>query len=262
MRLKHSKFLIGFLLASIVGTLLSCATDKAPLQIENSLPQSELEYYNDSFDRMREDLWDRAGYAYNEDQIQNFKQADLHFDNGKLIIRTKTGSFSKGGLGSNFAFRGDFDVQLDCRINFLNGSSGMDQLLNILVIDKNSMIGKANVIVINLYMGEGGLQGWLKGRGFVNGRWSSSRAEMTENFNGTLRFVRKGREISSFYKKSDKSVWIKIQTIETTANDMMFAFQLRNFFAKRTTIQADRSISAEFDNFKINAAHEIIENEI
>lgn len=43
---------------------------------------------------------------------------------------------------------------------------------------------------------------------------------------------------------------------------MIFGFQLRNFFANRTSIGAMHSISAEFDNFRINAAHEIIEEDI
>jgi hypothetical protein len=43
---------------------------------------------------------------------------------------------------------------------------------------------------------------------------------------------------------------------------MIIGFQLRNFFGNRTTIQANHSISAAFDSFKINAAREIIEEEI
>jgi hypothetical protein len=139
MRNIKTGFIIGFLLLAFLGALLSCVTDKAPLQIENSLPQSELEYYNDSFDKIREDFWDKAGYLSQEEQMQNFKLADMRFENGKLIIRTKTDSFSKGGLAAKYAFRGDFDIQLDCRIDFLKDTFGMDQLLNFLVIDKSGV---------------------------------------------------------------------------------------------------------------------------
>jgi hypothetical protein len=262
MRIKHSKILIGILLAAIVGSLLSCATDKAPLQIENSLPQSELDYYNDSFDVMREDLWNRAGYLSNEEQMQNFQLADMRFENGKLIIRTRTGRFSKGGLGAKFAFRGDFDVQLDCRIEFLKGTSGMDQLLNILVIDKSGKIGQSDFVVINLAMGEGSYMGRLNSRGFTNGRWTHIYSDGMENFNGTLRILRKGKNISTLYKKKGSGTWSKIHTFGATEKDMIFGFQLRNFFANRTSIGAMHSISAEFDNFRINAAHEIIEEDI
>jgi hypothetical protein len=262
MRNKKASFIIGFLLFAFFGALLSCATDKAPWQIENSLPQSELEYYNDSFDKMREDLWDRAGYLYKEEQIHNFKLADMRFENGKLIIRTKTGSFSKGGLGSKYALKGDFDLQLDCRIDFLKGASGMDQLLNMLVVDKSEKLGETNTVVINLSMRDLSYQGWLGSIGIINGSWHKGSSKMIENFDGTLRILRKEKYISTLYKKKGESKWSKISTFRVTENDMIFGFQLRNFFAKRTSIRATQSISAEFDNFRINGAHEIIEEEI
>ena len=232
------------------------------MQIENSLPQSELEYYSDSFDKMSEDLWDRAGYLYREEQVGNFKLADMRFENGKLIIRTKTGSFSKGGLGSKYALRGDFDLQLDCRIDFLKITSGMDQLLNILVTDKSEKIGKADTVVINLAMGELMHQGRLTSGAMINGIWNKGSSKLVESFDGTLRILRKGKYVSALYKTKSAPEWSKLHTFRTTENDMIFGFQLRNFFNKRTRIQATQSISAEFDNFRINAAHGIIEEEI
>jgi len=262
MRNKKDGFIIGFLSLAVLGALLSCATDKAPLQIENSLPQNELAYYNDSFDKMREDLWDRAGYLWCEEQLQNFKLADLRFENGKLIIRTKTASFSKGGLAAKYAFRGDFDIQLDCRIDFLKNTFGMDQFLNVLVIDKSGKIGKADVVVINLTMGGGMHQGWLGTGAQINGRWNKGGSNKMENFDGALRILRKGENISTLYKMKGATAWNKMHTFRSTDNDMIFGFQVRNFFTKRTSIRATQSISAEFDNFRINAAHEIIEEEI
>jgi hypothetical protein len=259
---KKTRFIISFLTLAFLVALLSCAIDKAPLHIEKSLPQSELEYYNDSFDKIRDDFWDRAGYLWREEQIQNFKLADMRFENGKLFISTKTGSFSKGGLASKYAFRGDFDIQLDCRINFLKGTSGMDQLLNFLVIDKSGKIGKASVVVINLTMGEGSYQGWLGTGALINGRWNKGGSQKIENFDGTLRILRKGKNISTLYKKKRATAWNKMHTFRANDNDLVFGFQVRNFFNKRTTIRATQSISAEFDSFRINAAQEIIEEEI
>jgi hypothetical protein len=240
----------------------SCATDKAQLKVENSLPQDELAYYNDTFDNMREDLWDRAGLLYSEKQIQNFRQADMRFENGKLIIRTRKGSFSKGGLGSKYALRGDFDLQLDCRIDFLQGISGMDQLLSLVVFEKSGMIGKGDIVVINLTMGALMHQGWISSGARINGLWNKGSSKLTESFDGTLRILRKGRYVRALYKNKEASEWSKMHTFHTTDNDMLFGFQVRNFFNKRTTIMATQSIHAEFDNFKINAAQEIIEEEI
>lgn len=258
----YFKIFSSIVLIALSGVLLSCATDKAPLQIENRLSQSELDYYSDSFDMLREDLWSRAGYLYSEEQKQNFKLADLHFEDGKLIMRTKTGSFSKGGLYAKFAFRGDFDVQVDCRFEFLKGASGMDQILTILVINKGGGLGKATLVITNLFMDEGWYPGSLQSRCRINGRWYSSRPRKMDDFDGTFRILRKGINIGMLYKNKTSSAWNKIHTFRATEKDMTFGFQLRNFYADRTSIRATHSISAEFDNFRINAAHEIIEDEI
>lgn len=259
---KEAGFIIIFLVLAFLGALLSCATDKAPLLIENRLPRDELAYYSDDFDQMRQDLWNRSGYLWRQEQIQNFKLADQRFENGKLIIRTKTGSFSKGGLAAKYALRGDFDIQLDCRIDFLKGTAGMDQLLNFLVIDKSGKIGKSDVFVISLTMKAGSQKGWLGSGALINGRWTKGGSEEIENFDGTFRILRKSKNISTLYKKKGATAWTKMHTFRATQKDMMFGFQLRNFFNKRANIRATQSISAEFDSFRINAAQEIIEEEI
>ena len=255
---------IGIFVLAFFGALLSCATDKAPLQIENSLPQNELAYYNDSFDKMREDLWDRAGYLYREEQMQNFKLADMRFDNGKLIIRTKTGSFSKGGLSSKYALSGDFDIQLNCRMDFLKGISGkdMDQWFSFGVFDKNQKMEKMTTAAIGLSMRGGGDRGYLFSYCLVNGRRRKGSSQKIETFNGAFRVLRTGKTISTLYKKAGTPEWTQMNTFRVTNNDMLIGFMLRNFFGNRTTIRATHSISAEFDNFIINAAQEIIEEEI
>jgi len=262
MRSKKIRFITGLLTLFILSALLSCATEKAPLQIKNSLPQSELEYYNDSFDKMREELWERAGYLWREDQARNFRQADMRFDNGKLIIRTQTGSFSKGGLGSKYALRGDFDIQLNCRMDFVKGISGMDQVLTVGVYDKSLNIEKMSFAIIGLSMKSELNRGVIFTNGFENGKWKKGNPQKTENFNGVFRIVRNGKTISTLYKKAGTAEWTKMHSFRVKVNDMMVGLQLRNFFRKRTTIRANHSISAEFDSLKINAAQEIIEGEI
>ena len=182
MRNRKAAFFIGFLSLAVFYVLLSCATDQASLKIENSLPQSELAYYNDSFDKIREDLWSRAGFLYRDEQMQNFKLADMRFEKGKLVIRTKTGSFSKGGLGTKYVFRGDFDLQLNFRMDFLKSMYGMDQLLNFIVLDKSGKLGKADVVVINLSMEAGSSQGWLGSGALIKRRWIDGGSKKTKNF--------------------------------------------------------------------------------
>lgn len=261
---KFFKFLIWILLITFVGTMLSCAADKALLQNQSSPPSNELAFYNDDFDKMREDLWDRAGYLYLEEQIKNFKQAYMRFVNGKLVLRTQTGSFSKGGLATKYVLKGDFDIQLDCRMDFIKGLSSvyMDQLFSFAVLDKNPKPGKMNFAAIGLAMkGEVG-QGYLFSNCVENGKRKPGGGQRVDNFNGSFRILRKGKYISVLYKMTETTEWTTKTTFRVTGNDMMVGFQLRNFFNKRTTIGAEGSISVEIDRFIINAAQEIIEEEI
>ena len=265
MQAKNVCFMIGFLLIFFFAALLSCATDQAPLQIVKTLPQSEIAYYNDPFDKMREDLWDRAGFLYREEQMQNFKQADMRFENGKLIIQTQTGSFSKGGLATRYGLRGDFDIQLDCHMDFIKGVSSMDmdQVLSFGVYDQSTKFGEMAAAIIGLSM-KGGLdQGYIFSNCFKNGEFKRGGSHKTENFNGSFRIVRTGKDIHTFYKNNGATPeWTKMTTYRLTDGDMMMGFQLRNFFAQRTSLQASYSISVEFDQFKITAAQQIIEEEI
>jgi hypothetical protein len=261
---KYLKFLIWIPSITFVGTMLSCATDRLPLATQNSLPQNELAYYSDSFEKMREDLWERAGYVYHEEQVQNFRQADMRFGNGKLIICSKTGSFSKGGLASKYSLRGDFDIQLDCRMDFIKGLSGgdMDQVIDFAVFDSNLEMGKISSVRIGLSMKGGAKKGLIFSNSFTNGKGTKGGFHEIGNFSGTLRIWRTGQDISTLYKKAGTVDWIHMKTFRVTDDDMIIGIQVRNFFVNRTTIRANNSVTAEFHSFKINAAQAIVEEEI
>ena len=133
---KINPGIIVTLLVSSLISLQGCATQPSTFKIENSLPQDKLAYYNDSFDRLREDVWDKAGYMHSEPVRANFRQANMVIEDGKLRIDTQTGSFSKGGLASRYVIKGDFDIQIDCHIDFLNGFQDMDQVVAFAVLDR------------------------------------------------------------------------------------------------------------------------------
>ena len=81
----------GIIVSLFVSSLISlqgCATEQPSLKIEDSLPPSKLAYYNDSFDKMREDVWEKAGFIYEKEQLRNFKYANMQVQNGQLIIET------------------------------------------------------------------------------------------------------------------------------------------------------------------------------
>jgi len=263
---KINVLIIGIFLVAFPAFFPGCVADKASLKIEKSLPQSKLAYYNDSFDKLRTDLWEKAGYTYNKAQEANFKLAKMQIKDGRLWVQTETGCFSKGGLASKFTLRGDFDIQLECRIDFLEGIYDMDQYINFLVIEKAKAFGTGNVVFLRL-LKKGGrdfstifsgyLDGYLdKGR-FHRGDWSK-----IGNFDGTLRIARIGNKITTIYRTKKDKQWEDLGTFQSTSNDVGVGFVLQNFISKRASITAKAPITATFDNFRINAAEEIIEEEI
>ncbi len=88
------------------------------------------------------------------------------------------------------------------------------------------------------------------------------KSRKTGNFDGSLRIVRVGTKITTLYKKKGATEWERMKTFPYTTGDVFFGFKLQNFTSKRTSIKAESSITATFDNFRINAAAGITEEEI
>jgi hypothetical protein len=260
---KINALIIVILSVAFSGLFLGCVTDTASLKIEKSLPQNKLAYYNDSFDKFRTDLWDKAGSIYDKAQEANFKLAEMRIENGKLRVRTKPGCFSKGGVGSKFTLRGDFDIQVDCRIDFLEGVYDMDQYIVFLVIEKGKPIATGDAVFLRLLKMGGHdfstiLSIALDNGRFHRGDWSNR----VGNFDGTLRIVRIGTKITTLYRTKEDKQWEDLGTFGSTSNDLGTGLLLQNFLPNRTSITARSPITATFDNFKINAAQEIIEEDI
>ncbi len=257
--------MIGIFLAAFSATFPGCVTDTASLKIKKSLPQSELAYYNDSFDKLRTDLWDRAGYIPNDTQKANFKLAKTRIDHGQLNVETETGCFSKGGLGTKYGLRGNFDIQVDCRINFLESAYDMDQLLIFGVLDKGNDLDTLNSVFLGLLNQEGDDFNTIfsivikKGK-LHRGNWD--RQGKWEIFDGTLRIVRIDDRISTLFKTKGDAQWKKIDTFHFVPKDVMIGFNLGNFTSMRTSITAKSPIKATFDNFRINGAEGIVEGDI
>lgn len=250
-----------FFLATLIS-LPGCVTEQTSLKIEKGLPQNKLAYYNDSFDKIREDLWEKAGYLHSEEQVANFKPADMRIENGKLIIKTKTGCFSKGGLGSKYALRGDFDIQVDCHIDFLKGLQDMDQLISLIVVDKSKEVETTDFVHIGLCKKGTRYKSSTFSSYYKKGKYHQGKVQKIGNFHGTLRIFRSGNQISTLYKREGNKTWKKMNTFRSTSKDVILGFSVRNFIAKRTYIKAKLPITAIFDNFRINAAQQIIEEDI
>jgi len=259
---KINALIIGIFLAASLGFFPGCVTDTTSLKIKKSLPQNKLVYYNDSFDKFRTDLWEKAGYIPTEAQEANFKLAKMEIKDGKLWVQTETGCFSKGGLSSKYALKGDFDIQVNCQINFLEGLYDIDQLLTFLVIEKGEDLKRMNSVSLCLFKKSSRdfniiFSGYRKSGRFNRGNW-----HRIGDFDGTLRIVRIGDQISALFRRKGDAEWKKMDTFRSTPNDVIIGFGLVNFTPVRTSITARSPITATFDNFRINAAEEIIEEDI
>lgn len=219
-----------FFVASLVS-IQGCATEEFAIKIEKGLPQNKLAYYNDSFDKLNEDLWEKGGYLHSEEQVANFKMADMRIENGKLRIETQTGHFSKGGLASKYALRGDFDIQVDCQIDFLEGLQDMDHLLNFLVIDKSKEVQATDSVTIGLSKRGTLYKSYIFSGYAEKGKFHRGKVQEIGNFRGTLRILRSGNHISTLYKKEGGKAWKKMNTFRSTSKDAMLGLKLQNFLA-------------------------------
>ena len=230
--------------------------------IDKNLPQNELAQYSDSFDKLRNDLWEKSQLTYNKAQTANFKLADMVFKNGKLLIETKTGCFSKGGLLTRYAFGGDFDIQIDCHMDFLGGKFDMDQRALFSLIEKDKEMLVSDQVFAQLLRKPWNSKTLFHSICRTGGKFKRGRTVKIDDFHGTIRFVRKKSKIESLYKMEDSTNWKKLGRFHFTSKDLRFGFVLQNFDYKRTSIKAESQIAATFDNFKINAADKIAEEEI
>jgi len=259
---KINALIIVALSAALSAFFPGCVTDTASLKIEKTLPQNKLAYYNDSFDKLRTDLWEKAGLLHNKVQEANFKLAKMRIQDGRLWVQTETGCFSKGGVGSKFTLRGDFDIQVDCRIDFLEGVNDMDQYIDFLVIEKGKGIATVDAVFLRLLKMRGRYFSTILSAALDNGRFHRRDWYEIGNFDGTLRIVRIGTKITTLYRTKEDKQWEDLGTFWSTSNDLGTGFLLQNFLPNRTSITARSPITATFDNFRINAAEEIIEEEI
>jgi hypothetical protein len=239
-----------------------CATETSNFRIKNSLAPNQLAYYSDTFDKLREDLWEKAGLVFSFQQLQNIKIADLAIEDGKLRITTKTGGFSKGGLTTKYSFSGDFDIQIDCRIDFQAHTPDMDQILGCGLREQGKAPEETRFFAITLLRQAKSNKSLILSGYQQKKKFHSGYSHQIENFHGTMRFVRIAGKISTFYKMESKDTWEKMRTFPSTRNEVTFSVGLQNFVIEKKSITSDASITAWIDNFKINAAQKIIEEEI
>lgn len=265
--MSKSKCLFLYLSYLLAFCVVSCATPPPKgttpmLTVETGLPESRLSYYSDPFDSPREDLWEEGQVTYTREQEANFRRADMGIENGKLKIKTKIGSFSRNGLITKYAFRGDFDIQIDCHMLFLKEKVDMDQRIIFVVLEKDKELRDSYQAAIQFRKKPNAEKGFLNSYYFRNRQFHPGRSMNVNSFHGTLRFARMKEKITTMYKAEGSRDWTVLNTFPCTTNDLKFAMGLQNFMFTSTQINSNMPFQAEFDNFRVNAAKLIIEDQI
>lgn len=255
--------LLRILPTTVLICLLGCLADPIGLKVKNSLPPDKLSFYSDSFDTFRNDLWDKSAYLYKDSQMANFHLADMIYRNGKLTITTKKDCFSKASLGSRFALQGDFDVQLDCSFNPLRGRQPMNQVLLLLLWDKSTgtvdSFDNVQIAISQTYWHDSAK---VFSAARTGGIMPSGNLEDIQGFSGSLRVVRTGRTVTTFYRNNPAYRWRKMAAYLFSTGNLNVGFGLQNFTVHTRRLGKAPSFAAEFFEFKVNAAQGIVEEEI
>jgi hypothetical protein len=253
-------------LVSFAASLIACTHDTAFLKVEKSLPPEKLARYNDSFDSFREDIWEKAAHVIaNIPLMTNFKQAAISIENGRLKMETQTGSFSTGAIESKFYLKGDFDIQVDCDIGFLKDIGDMDQIISFIAFDTPVEIEAEGTELVFLQVKKWPkkpvlLEGGYRQKGKPN--WCHSR-QIDNRYQGSLRILRIGDRVTLLYTTEVNGKWHKACSISRPTKDVRIRMVAQNHFIQRKApIDAQSPFTVFLDNFKINAAQEIIEYEI
>lgn len=223
--------------------------------VEKNTPHRESSYYNDTFDKLRDDIWKESRIVPHGPQVAPL-MPDIRITDGELRIETRTGDFSTGGLVSKYTLRGGFDIQVDCHMDFLEKAPKMDQVLLFAVRETQ----KGEWTAIGLSRKAHSKSG-IFSLYWQNGKVVSPKWHRCGNFRGSLRIVRTGSKITTLYMKEGKTEWERLLTSHGIRGEVVLGFGLKNFISQRTTIQARSPVVASFDNFRINAAQEIIKAE-
>jgi hypothetical protein len=251
-------------LASFTVLLCACAYDTASLRIDKSLPPEKLARYSDSFDSLREEIWEKDGYIFNESLRTPFKLADVGVEGGAFRVTTKTGCFSNGGISSKFYIRGDFDIQVNCTVYFMKNNDDIDPTVFFGAIDKTADLEDdkmENVIFGLSKIGKNPV--FIYGGFFEKGNYKQRFSKkIGDSFNGTFRILRIGNQVTLLYRTVEEIEWQKACSFFRPRNDIIVLLKAKNFVDKSNFITAKSAFTAQFDNFKVNAAEEIIEEEI
>ena len=230
--------------------------------VEGSAANGPLSGYRDTFDRPNPNQWDLAQLTYSQQQLANFKRADMRHVNGSLEIETQKGFFSKAGYESHFTLRGDFDIQLDCRTQLNRKLRGMEERMVFSIAERDKDAWEADFAWIQLLNKPKWSKGYLDASCMLKKKFKTGKKIKMDAFDGSLRFMRSGTKLTMYYRPKSKSKWIKMTSMKFSSADMKIIFYVSNFTAKLKSVSSETTYQVAFDTFQINSAQKIIESDI
>jgi hypothetical protein len=243
---------------------LGCIDENVVWTLGKSLPQGEFAIYNDSFNTLKDDMWRIVAPPSKRQIYDNFWLAETKVENGNLIMETETGGFSEGRLVSKFVLWGDFDIQIDVHFEFDKRSDDMDQVVGFLINDVTKQIEKRESVFISLCNAKPLFYPYVATGRDVGGEITPGKnISLGYVFDGSLRILRKGNNTRLLIKNAaNNNWWNELFTVAATHKNVSVAVYVKNYVVNRTEIKAEKTFTANFDNFKINAARMIIEPDV
>lgn len=224
----------------------------------SSVCAQDLGYYHDSFDTLRPDIWETSIYVHKKVHEQNIAAGDVYAQDGKLIMRTQTGKYSKGTIRSLFKLEGDFDIQLDMKIDFDEQSKTPQHVmfwLNVAETNHDALVlmfkpGKSRKVVLLLLAGKDNKEKPVKEKRF-------------SSFDGTIRWVRTGARMTCYMRENGKSGWDRVGSFSYSKGPVQVGVNVRNYHRHESQpAHATESVLLFIDNFRINAADGLAESDI
>jgi heat shock protein HtpX len=256
-----AKYVMGGLLAIIGCIVMLIPGVRLPkLQFAKSLPQDEIEYISDSYGTFQEAFWEKVQVSLPKViKESDFQPAEITTFGRKLEIMTKPESFSKAEIASKFRLKGDFDIQMDCYIDFMEGKLGSDHYFFFVNLHDEKKIARRNTVGMSFSKKGETNPGVLRSVWWSQGRLSGQRKVEIAGFQGSLRFVKGGQKITTLFKRDAEWEWTEMASFSCSSDAFQLVIGLQNFIGKKNIAPAQSSLLAIVDNFKVNIAEYIIE---
>ena len=256
-----AKYVMGGLLTIIGCVVMLTPGVRLPrIQFAKSIPQNQLEYISDSYSTFQEAFWEKIQVSLpTVVKESDFQPGEINNFGRKLEIMTKPENFSKAEIASKFRLKGDFDIQMDCDIDFMEERLGGDHYFFFVNLHDEKKITRRNTVGMSFSKKGEMNPGVLRSVRWSHGRLSEQRKVEITVFQGSIRFVREGQKIITLFKRNTELEWTEMASFSCSSDVFRLVIGLQNFIGRKNIAPAQSSLLAIVDNFKINTAEYIIE---